>query len=232
MPDVMIVTGTSKGIGRYLLDYYLKKGYIVIGCSRGPVTDKLAQYEHFCLDVSDEEKVLDMVRQVANRHGKIDILVNNAGIASMNHILLTPGSIVEKIFSTNVTGTFLFVREVGKVMAKQKYGRIVNIVTVATPLKLEGEAIYASSKAAIASFTEVAARELAPFNVTVNAVGPTPIETDLISGVPESKIASLIGRQAIKRMGQLRDISNVIDFFISKKSDFVTGQIVYLGGIS
>jgi 3-oxoacyl-[acyl-carrier protein] reductase len=232
MPDVMIVTGTRKGIGRYLLDYYLKKGYIVIGCSRGPVTDKLAQYEHFCLDVSDEEKVLDMVRQVANRHGKIDILVNNAGIASMNHILLTPGSIVEKIFSTNVTGTFLFVREVGKVMAKQKYGRIVNIVTVATPLKLEGEAIYASSKAAIASFTEVAARELAPFNVTVNAVGPTPIETDLISGVPKSKIASLIGRQAIKRMGQLRDISNVIDFFISKDSDFVTGQIVYLGGIS
>jgi 3-oxoacyl-[acyl-carrier protein] reductase len=232
MPDVMIVTGTRKGIGRYLLDYYLKKGYIVIGCSRGPVTDKLAQYEHFCLDVSDEEKVLDMVRQVANRHGKIDILVNNAGIASMNHILLTPGSIVEKIFSTNVTGTFLFVREVGKVMAKQKYGRIVNIVTVATPLKLEGEAIYASSKAAIASFTEVAARELAPFNVTVNAVGPTPIETDLISGVPESKIASLIARQAIKRMGQLRDISNVIDFFISKDSDFVTGQIVYLGGIS
>jgi 3-oxoacyl-[acyl-carrier protein] reductase len=232
MPDVMIVTGTRKGIGRYLLDYYLKKGYIVIGCSRGPITEKLAQYEHFCLDVSDEEKVLDMVRQVAKRHGKIDVLVNNAGIASMNHILLTPGSIVEKIFSTNVTGTFLFVREVGKVMAKHKYGRIVNIVTVATPLKLEGEAIYASSKAAIASFTEVAARELAPFNVTVNAVGPTPIETDLISSVPENKIASLIGRQAIKRMGQLRDISNVIDFFISKDSDFVTGQIVYLGGIS
>jgi 3-oxoacyl-[acyl-carrier protein] reductase len=232
MADVMIITGTRKGIGRYLLDYYSQNGYTVSGCSRGSLTDSPPEYEHFCLDVSDEAQVINMVRQVADRHGKIDVLVNNAGIASMNHILLTPGSIVEKIFSTNVTGTFLFVREVGKVMAKQKYGRIVNVVTVATPLKLEGEAIYASSKAAIASLTEVAARELAPFNVTVNAVGPTPIETDLISSVPERKIASLIGRQAIKRMGQLRDVSNVIDFFISKDSDFVTGQIVYLGGIS
>jgi 3-oxoacyl-[acyl-carrier protein] reductase len=232
MPEVMIITGTRKGIGRYLLEYYLKKGYIVIGCSRGSITDNLPEYEHFCLDVSDEEQVINMVRQVAHRHGKIDVLVNNAGIASMNHILLTPGSVVEKIFSTNVTGTFLFVREAGKVMAKQKYGRMVNVVTVATPLKLEGEAIYAASKAAIASFTAVAARELAPFNVTVNAVGPTPIETDLIGGVPENKIESLIARQAIKRMGQFRDVSNVINFFISKDSDFVTGQVVYLGGIS
>jgi 3-oxoacyl-[acyl-carrier protein] reductase len=232
MRDVMIITGTRKGIGRYLADYYLTNDYIVIGCSREPVTTELPGYEHFCLDVRDEQKVLEMVRQVAMRHGKIDVLINNAGIASMNHILLTPGSVVEKIFSTNVLGTFLFLREVGKVMAGQKYGRIVNFATVATPLQLEGEAIYASSKAAIASITEVAARELSPYNITVNAIGPTPIETDLIKSVPKSKISTLIERQAIKRMGQFRDISNVIDFFIKKESDFVTGQTVYLGGVS
>jgi 3-oxoacyl-[acyl-carrier protein] reductase len=182
--------------------------------------------------VKDEENVLEMVRQVAMRHGKIDVLINNAGIASMNHILLTPGAVVEKIFSTNVLGTFLFLREVGKVMARQKYGRIVNFTTVATPLQLEGEAIYASSKAAIVSITSVAARELSPYNITVNAVGPTPIETDLIKSVPKDKMNNLIERQAIKRMGQFRDVSNVIDFFINKNSDFVTGQTVYLGGIS
>jgi 3-oxoacyl-[acyl-carrier protein] reductase len=232
MPDVMIVTGTRKGIGRYLVEYYLRKDYIVVGCSREPITDELPGYEHFCLDVKDEENVLEMVRQVAMRHGKIDVLINNAGIASMNHILLTPGSVVENIFSTNVLGTFLFLREVGKVMARQKYGRIVNFATVATPLQLEGEAIYASSKAAIASITSVAARELSPYNITVNAVGPTPIETDLIKNVPKDKMNNLIERQAIKRMGQFRDVSNVIDFFINKNSDFVTGQTVYLGGIS
>jgi 3-oxoacyl-[acyl-carrier protein] reductase len=232
MADVMIITGTRKGIGRYLVQYYLQKGYTVVGCSREPLAEELPGYEHFCLDVTDEAKVLEMVRCVAARHKKIDVLINNAGIASMNHILLTPGSVVQNIFATNVLGTFLFVREAAKIMMKQRYGRIVNFVTVATPLQLEGEAIYASSKAAIASMTEVAARELSSFNITVNAVGPTPVETDLIRSVPKDKIKSLIERQAIKRMGQFCDISNVIDFFISRDSDFVTGQTVYLGGIS
>jgi 3-oxoacyl-[acyl-carrier protein] reductase len=232
MADVMIITGTRKGIGRYLVQYYLKKGYTVVGCSREPLVEELPGYEHFCLDVTDEPKVLEMVRLVAARHKKIDVLINNAGIASMNHILLTPGSVVQKILATNVLGTFLFVREAAKIMIKQRYGRIVNFVTVATPLQLEGEAIYASSKAAIASMTEVAARELSSFNITVNAIGPTPVETDLIKSVPKDKIRSLIERQAIKRMGQFCDISNVIDFFISRDSDFVTGQTVYLGGIS
>jgi 3-oxoacyl-[acyl-carrier protein] reductase len=232
MAEVMIITGTRKGIGRYLVQYYLNKGYTVAGCSREPLTEELPGYEHFCLDVKDEPKVLEMVRCVAARHKKIDVLINNAGIASMNHILLTPGGVVQNILATNVLGTFLFVRETAKIMMRQRYGRIVNFVTVATPLQLEGEAIYASSKAAIASMTEIAARELSSFNITVNAVGPTPVETDLIRSVPKDKIKRLIERQAIKRMGQFRDISNVIDFFINPDSDFVTGQTLYLGGIS
>jgi 3-oxoacyl-[acyl-carrier protein] reductase len=232
MREVMIITGARKGIGRYLADYYLEKGCIVVGCSRASAEHTFPNYDHFCLDVRDEDKVIEMVRQVVAKHGKIDVLVNNAGVASMNHMLLTPGSVVENVLSTNVTGTFLFLREVGKLMARQNYGRIINMATVATPLKLEGEAIYAASKAAIASLTQVAARELAAFNITVNAIGPTPIETDLISDVPKQKIEELIKRQAVKRMGQFRDVSNVVDFFISRSSGFVTGQIIYLGGIS
>ena len=129
-------------------------------------------------------------------------------------------------------GTFLFAREVAKVMTKKKYGRIVNFATIATPLKLEGESAYAASKAAVKSYTEVLARELAAFNITVNAVGPTPVKTDLIRNVPEDKIQALIDAQAVHRLGEYRDISNVIDFFIALSSDFVTGQTVYLGGIS
>ena len=123
-------------------------------------------------------------------------------------------------------------REVAKVMSRARTGRIVNFATVATPLNLEGEAGYAASKAAVESLTRVAARELAPLGITVNAVGPTPVMTDLIRSVPREKMDALIATQAIRRMGEPRDVANVIDFFLSPASDFVTGQVVYLGGIS
>ena len=230
--QTMLITGTRKGIGRYLAGYYVDRGYNVVGCSRSPADYELENYQHYELDVADEKAVAKMVRAVAKEHGRIDILLNNAGIASMNHFLLTPLHTVEKIFATNVFGTFNFCREVAKVMAKQKYGRIVNFATVAAPLKLEGEAAYAASKAAVANLTQVIAKELAQFNITVNAVGPTPVATDLIRGVSDHKIDDLINTQSIKRMGEYRDISNVTDFLIRKESDFVTGQVIYLGGVS
>ncbi len=228
----MVITGTRKGIGRYLAEHYVAKGYKVVGCSRSPVDFELERYQHYELDVADEKAVGKMVRSVMREHGQIDILLNNAGIASMNHFLLTPLSTVERIFQTNFFGTFLFCREVGKAMAKKKYGRIVNFATVAAPLKLEGEAAYAASKAAVANLTQLIAKELAEFNITVNAVGPTPVATDLIRGVSDDKIDDLINTQSIKRMGEYRDISNVTDFLIQPESDFVTGQVIYLGGVS
>ncbi len=232
MSQIILITGTSKGIGQALANYYLENGEIVIGCSRGESSIKNDNYRHFSLEVNDEKAVIKMIREVKKEFGKIDILLNNAGMASMNHILTTSVSSVEKIFATNFLGTFIFTREVSKVMMKQKYGRVVNYTTVASALRLEGEAIYAASKAAIENFTQTSAKELAPFNITVNAIGPTPVQTDLIKAVPKDKIDELLAKQTIKRFGQFDDIKNVIDFFISRKSDFVTGQIIYLGGVS
>jgi len=228
---VTLITGTRKGIGKYLAEHYVAQGHIVVGCSRSDVDWQLDGYHHFLVDVIDEQAVKALFKNIRLKFGVLDNLINNAGIASMNHLMLTPLSTVNNIFNTNVVGTFLFCREAAKIMAKSKYGRIVNFTTVATPLKLEGEAIYAASKAAVYSLTEVLARELAEFNITVNAVGPTPIDTDLIRSVPQDKMDRLVARQAIIRKGVLRDVSNVTDFFLRKESDFITGQNLYLGGV-
>jgi len=227
---VMVITGTRKGIGRYLAEYYCDLGYQVAGCSRDSSDFARDNYRHFCVDVADEVGVRRMFHEVSRSFERVDVLINNAGIASMNHILLTPMATIRKITDTNFIGTFLFCREAAKLM-RENGGRIVNFATVATPLNLEGEAIYAASKAAVESLTRIMARELAPFRITVNAVGPTPVKTDLIRSVPQDKMDALLARQAIRRFGEFRDISNVIDFMIKPESDFVTGQILFLGGV-
>ena len=228
----LVITGTRKGIGLSLAQHYLEQGWRVVGCSRGDGSIEHTNYSHYSLDVSDEQAVISMARDIKKAHGHIDALVNNAGIASMNHALLTPGETVNRILQTNVIGTFLFCREMAKLMRKSDAPRIVNFTTVAHPLNLEGEAIYAASKAAVESLTRILSRELAELKITVNAIGPTPIDTDLIKGVPPAKMDALIARQALPRLGQVSDVINTIDFFIAPQSDFITGQIIYLGGVT
>jgi 3-oxoacyl-[acyl-carrier protein] reductase len=228
---VTLITGTRKGIGRYLAEHYVGHGHRVVGCSRGEVDFRLDGYAHYLADVADEGAVKRIFADVRKKYGRLDHLINNAGIASMNHSLLTPVSTVNAILATNVVGTFLFCREAAKLMKTTGYGRIVNISTVAVPLKLEGEAIYVASKAAVLSLTEVLARELATFGITVNAVGPVPIETDLIRSVPRDKIERLLSRQAIARLGTPQDVANVIDFYLRPESGFITGQSLFLGGV-
>ena len=231
MTQAVLITGTRKGLGKELAEYYLDKNYKVAGCSRGASSIDHENYLHFELDVSDEKAVVSMVRNTKRYFGTIDVLLNNAGIAAMNHILTTPYQNAHAVFNTNFFGTFLFSRETAKIMMKQKNGSIVNYTTVAVPLDLEGEAVYAASKAAIESFTRVSAKELGRFGIRVNAIGPTPIKTDLIRNVPENKLEDLLDKQAIHRFGEFDDVVNVIDFYNSKKSNFITGQIMYLGGV-
>ena len=229
---VMLITGTRKGIGRYLAEYYSSRGFLVEGCSRNHPEWQTPNYHHHLVDVADENQVTKMFSEIRKEHKRLDIAINNAGIASMNHFLLTPTSTVETIFAVNFKATFLICRESAKLMKKNRFGRIINITTVAVPLLLSGEAAYVSSKSAIETLTKIIARELAQFGITCNAVGPAPTETDLIRGVPEEKIEHLLEQLPLRKKSSFQDIANVIDFFIEPESQNITGQIIYLGGVS
>ncbi|MGA2114369.1 MAG: SDR family oxidoreductase [Bryobacteraceae bacterium] len=228
---VALVTGTRKGIGQYLAEHLVAQGYLVEGCSREAPGWTLENYTHHLVDVAQEDQVVRMMTGIQQRHGRLDVAINNAGIASMNHTLLTPVSTLDRIIATNFRGTFLVCRESAKLMKAGKYGRIVNLGSVALPMRLEGEAMYAASKGAVVAFTQVLAYELGSWGITCNVVGPTPIQTDLIRNVPNDKIQGLVDRMAIKRLGRLEDVANVVDFFLRPESDFVTGQVIYLGGL-
>ena len=228
---IILITGSSKGIGYYLTKYYIKKNCLVVGCSRAKNNFKNKNYYHYTLDISDENKVVKMFKDIRVKFKKLDVLINNAGVASMNHSLLTPMTTVKKILNTNIEGTFLMSREASKIMQYNKSGRIVNFSSVAAPLNLEGEAIYAASKSAVVSLTKTLAKELGEFGITVNAIGPTPVKTDLIKNVPKKKIDELIKKQSIKRYGTFDDICNISDFLIKEESNFITGQIIYMGGL-
>ena len=239
MCRVFIISGASRGIGKALSEHYLGCGDIVVGCARSTSDIAHKNYRHFILDINDEKAVVSMVRAAKKEFGKIDICLNNAGMASMNHILTTSYESAKTLVDVNFLGAFLLSREAAKAMISNKIsnknsaksGVIINFSSVAVPLCLEGEAIYAASKAACENLTKTMAKELASYSIRVNAIALTPVQTDLIKAVPKDKINALLEHQAIKRFGKFDDIINVIDFFISQKSDFITGQIITLGGV-
>ena len=228
---VALVTGAGRGIGRALAEHLLDHGYQVVGCSRREAGWAADGFLHLRADVTDESAVKALFREIKRRQGRLDVVINNAAVASMNHVLLTPAASVQKMLSVNVTGTFLVSRESAKLMRKRGYGRIVNISSMAVPLRLAGQAGYVASKAAVESLSQVMARELAEYGITVNVIGPSPIDTDMLRGLPKDKVKYLVGNMPVQRMGTYADVANVLDFFLGQGSDAVTGQVVYLGGI-
>ena len=231
-PRVILVTGARKGIGRFLAEHYLEAGWLVEGCSRGVSDLKDSGYAHHELDVANERGVRKMIADISKRHGRLDAVLNNAAIASMNHVLLTPAATANRMLEVNVTGTMVVCRDAAKVMMKRRYGRIVNFTTIVAPIALAGEAVYAASKSAVVTLTRILAFELGQWGITCNSFGATPIMTDMIRGVPQAKIDAVVNNLAIKRLGTHQDCANVCDFFVSPASDNITGQVLYLGGIT
>lgn len=227
----VVITGATRGLGLVLAQHFLAAGDEVIGCARTPTAVEHPRYTHRLVDVTDADEIDEFFGELSCR-GKVNALINNAGIASMNSLALTPLETARRIMDTNLLGAFSFTRSALRVLRGAESARIVNFTSVAVPMRIEGEAIYAASKSAVETLTRISARELAPFGITCNAVGPSPIKTGLLSGVPEKKLAKLIAAQAIHRWAVPEDVVNVVDFFLRPESSMVTGQVIYLGGVS
>lgn len=229
-PESIAITGASRGIGRRLTETFLQRGWRVFGCSRGATEVRYSSYTHFELDVAEERAVVAMFATIRKSGVPLYALVNNAGAASMNHVLTTPVATMEKLWRVNVLGTMICSREAAKQMVLRKRGRIINFGSIAVRYALEGEAVYVATKAAVEAYTRVVARELGDHGVTVNAISPNPVKTDLLAGVPSEKLAALVNRQSIKRYGEFRDVLQAVDFLLHPDTDFTTGQTLYLGG--
>ncbi len=226
MPSALI-TGTSQGLGRALAERLLAEGWTVHGFARGPQAISHACYHAHEADVTDEAAVRAKVSLVAAA-GRIDVLINNAGAAALNAFLLTPGSVAEKLMRVNYLGTFHCLQAVGKVMVRQRAGRIINLTTVAVPLSLEGEAAYVASKAAVEALTKVAAKELSTQGVRVIALGLGPVDTRLTRAVPKAALAKI--NNAIGRP-EGTTIEEAVEFIITRvhDADLKTGGVEYLG---
>jgi 3-oxoacyl-[acyl-carrier protein] reductase len=229
---VMLITGTSKGIGEHLANYYLKKGFIVIGCSRNVCAIENENYIHFTVDIANENEILNLFKTIRKEYKRLDVLINNAAInPAILNVSFLPYETIQKIFKVNVFAPIMFCREAIKLMSRNKFGRIINIGSMATRHEVAGEALYTSTKASINAFTRVLSKEVFNSGITVNVLAPSVIETDLSKAINQDALMEVLNRNAIKKYGDLTDVTNSIDYLIREESNSVTGQVIYLGGV-
>jgi 3-oxoacyl-[acyl-carrier protein] reductase len=227
-----LITGTSRGIGQYLALYYLTLGHDVIGCSRSSSTIENQRYKHFHIDLANELEILEMFKSIRKDYKSISVLINNAAInPAIIMAALLPYETISYTFKVNVFATMLCTREGVKLMLKNKFGRIINLGSMASKHEVPGESLYTSSKSAINAYTRVLAKEVAKMGITVNVVAPSAIETELSNQINREALNEVLSRNAINELGNFSDVSNIIDTLIKPESSAITGQIIYLGGV-
>jgi len=227
---VMVITGTSRGIGRGMAEYFVKNGYRVVGCSRGPSTLELKGYYHAQVDVGDESQVRSWIRIIKKDFKRIDVLVCNAGLVQSALLMtVTPNEVLESFLRTHIAGTYYICREISKVMILKKYGRIITVSSLGVPLHLEGTSAYSATKSAVIEMTKIFAKELASFGITCNVLGPAIIMTESAQAMGQDWFNRLLEKQTIKRAVTIEEICNVVSFFVAPESSCITGQVINMG---
>jgi 3-oxoacyl-[acyl-carrier protein] reductase len=229
----ILITGTSRGIGKYLADHYSdSKDNLVFGCSRNVSSIQKENYIHYNTDLSSHDNIIQLFRSIKKDYGRLDVLVNSAAINIIpSPFVLIPEQNILDLFNINLFAPMTCCREAVKVMSRNKFGRIINLSSMAVRHEVPGESIYTSSKAALTSFTRVLAKEVNKIGITCNVVAPSAIETGLLSNINKDALNEVINRNAIHHHGEMKDVSNAIDWIISPESCAITGQVIYLGGV-
>lgn len=237
---IALVTGASRGIGAAIARRLAADGYVVIVNYNGStqcaqeVVAQITTSGHEAVamqcDVSDFEACAELIRQIIERYGRLDVLVNNAGITRDGLLMKMSEADFDAVLSTNLKGAFHTIRHASRQFLKQRSGRIINIASVSGLLGNAGQANYAASKAGVIGLTKSVARELASRQITVNAVAPGFIATEMIDGMTDSARAAMTGHIPFGRIGEPEEVAEVAAFLASDAARYITGQIIAVDG--
>jgi len=236
---VALVTGASRGIGRVTALTLAEHGADVVVCARSAelLTEVASQIEALgrralavTADVSKTADIENLLEKALATFGRVDILVNNAGITRDGLLMRMKDEDWDSVLDTNLKSAFLLSRSLAKVMSKQRYGRIINISSVVGEIGNPGQANYAASKAGLLGLTKSVARELARRNVTVNAVTPGFIETEMTDALGENARQELLSKIPLGRLGQAEDVAHAVLYLASEHAGYVTVQALGVSG--
>lgn len=237
---VAIVTGGSRGIGRAICLMLADEGADVAftylksareaGALKQEIEKKGAKALALQIDVRDFQKAKELIEKTKQAFGRLDFLINNAGITKDKALMMMDKDEWQEVIDTNLTGTFNASRNAIVTFLKQKSGNIVNISSVSGIAGLARQTNYASSKAGIIGFTKSLAREVAAYNIRVNAVAPGFIETDMLAGLKDEHKAALAGQIPLGKFGAVEDVACAVKFLLSDASGYITGQTVVIDG--
>jgi len=238
--SVALVTGASRGIGRAIALALAQRGYTVAinynsseGGAAGVAQEIAAaggKARCYRADVSDKDAVVSMVRAVTADFERIDLLVNNAGITRDQLLVRMSADDWDAVLNTNLKGAFLCTQQVARTMMRQRSGCIVNISSVSGVLGQMGQANYSASKAGLIGFTKAMARELARYNVNVNAIAPGFIATEMVEALPERVREEFLSRIPLGRLGTPEEVAEAVCYLVSPAARYITGQVLVIDG--